>query len=98
MKVDSQLVDKIAALSKLKFNDQQKEAMVHDMQRMVEFVDKLEELDTTGVEPMVYVSEAVNALRKDEVKDQITKEEALKNAPQKDSDYFKVPKVISRNE
>ncbi len=98
MKVDSQLVDKIASLSKLKFNEQQKSAMVNDMQRMVEFVDKLNELDTEGVEPMIYVSEAVNALRKDEVKDQISKADALKNAPQKDSDYFKVPKVINRNE
>lgn len=96
MKVDSQLVDKIATLSKLKFNDQQKEAMVHDMQRMLEFVDKLNEVDTEGVEPMIYISEAVNALRTDEVKGQISKADALKNAPQKDSDYFKVPKVINR--
>lgn len=96
MKVDSQLVDKIASLSKLKFDETTKEAIINDLQRMLEFVEKLDELDTEGVDPQIYISEAVNVLREDVVKDQISKEDALRNAPLKDSDYFKVPKVINR--
>lgn len=97
MKVDQQLVDKITSLSKLQFNDEQKAAMMNDMTRMIDFVEKLNEVDTEGVEPLIYVSEEVNALRKDVVETPITKEEGLMNAPMKDSDYIKVPKVLDRS-
>ena len=96
MKVDSQLVDKIAGLAKLRFEDKDKDAIINDMQRMLEFVEKLNELDTEGVESQIYISEPVNALRKDEAANETSKADALKNAPMKDSDYIKVPKVINR--
>ena len=96
MKVDTLLVDKIAKLAKLKFDDQAKDNIVRDLGDILKFVDKLSELDTTGVEPQIYMIDDTNILRKDVVVEEITHEEALSNAPQRDSDYIKVPKVINR--
>jgi aspartyl-tRNA(Asn)/glutamyl-tRNA(Gln) amidotransferase subunit C len=58
----------------------------------------LNELDTEGVEPLIYLSEEFNVMRKDEARKTITQEQALKNAPKRDSDYFKVPKVLKNPE
>jgi aspartyl-tRNA(Asn)/glutamyl-tRNA(Gln) amidotransferase subunit C len=96
MEVNKQLVDRIAALSKLEFDDTTKEAIRQDLERMIGFVDKLNEVNTDNVEPLIYVNDDVNVLRDDIVKQVITKEEALSNAPTKDSDYIKVPKVIAK--
>lgn len=96
MKVDKMLVDKIARLANLEFDEAAKEKMVYDMDKIISFIDKLEELDTKSVQPLVYMSEETNVLRTDEVGEHITKEDALKNAPKKDSDYFKVPKVLKK--
>jgi aspartyl-tRNA(Asn)/glutamyl-tRNA(Gln) amidotransferase subunit C len=96
MTVDKALVDKLATLAKLQFTEEEKEAFVKDFARILQFVDKLREVDTTGVEPLLYMSDEVNVLREDTPVQTITKEEALRNAPAKDSDYFKVPKVIQK--
>jgi aspartyl-tRNA(Asn)/glutamyl-tRNA(Gln) amidotransferase subunit C len=96
MKIDNSTVDKIAHLARLEFNAEEKEGIVKDMNNMLGFIDKLNELDTSNVEPLIYMSDEVNVLREDDVKVEITQEEALKNAPKKDSDYFKVPKVIEK--
>ena len=96
MKVDKKLVDKIAGLAKLEFDEAAKEKMVSDMNKMISFIDKLDQIDTELIEPLVYMSEETNVLRADEVGEHISKEKALKNAPQKDSDYFKVPKVLKK--
>ncbi len=96
MKVDKKLVDKIAGLAKLEFDEAAKEKMVSDMNKMISFIDKLDQIDTELIEPLVYMSEETNVLRADEVGEHISKENALKNAPQKDSDYFKVPKVLKK--
>ena len=95
MKVDKKLVNKVARLANLEFDEAGKEKMVSDMDKIISFIDKLEELDTEN-EPLVYISEETNVLRADKVGEHITKEEALKNAPKKDSDYFKVPKVLNK--
>ena len=94
MKIDNDTVDKIAHLARLEFDHESKAAMVKDMNNMLGFIDKLNELDTTNVEPLIYMSEETNVLREDDVIHDITQQEALKNAPKHDSDYFKVPKVI----
>ncbi len=94
MKIDSTTVDKIAHLARLEFNEENKEAMMKDMNNMLGFIDKLNELPTDHVQPLIYMSDEVNVLREDEVLHEITQQEALKNAPKHDSDYFKVPKVI----
>ena len=96
MKVDKKLVDKVAELAKLEFDQAAKEKMVSDMNKMISFIDKLEEINTESIEPLVYMSEETNVLRADEVGEHSSKENALKNATQKDSDYFKVPKVLDK--
>lgn len=96
MKVDKILVDKLADLSKLAFDDDAKEKMVSDMDRMLSFIDTLNELDTDSIAPLVYMTEETNVFRTDEVHTHEKKATALKNAPQKDSDYFKVPKVLKK--
>jgi aspartyl-tRNA(Asn)/glutamyl-tRNA(Gln) amidotransferase subunit C len=96
MEVNDALVNNLANLSRLQFNDAEKEIIKADLQRMIEFVDKLKELDTTGVEPLLHMSDAVNVLRDDEVKGSISREEALKNAPDTDGVFIKVPKVIEK--
>lgn len=68
--------------------------MAGEMGRILEYVDKLNELDTTGVPPMSHVLDIHNVFREDDVEARIDHEEALKNAPDADSDYFRVPKVI----
>ena len=96
MKVDKKLVEKVAGLAKLEFDEAAKEKMVSDMDKIISFINKLEELDTDSIEPLVYMSEETNVLRTDKVSEHSAKEEVLKNAPQKDSDYFKVPKVLKK--
>ncbi len=96
MAIDNEMVERLAELSKLEFTDAEKAKLRNDMQGILNLVEKLEEVDVEGVEPLIYMSDEVNILRKDVVKDTVTKEEALLNAPQKDSDYFKVPKVIKK--
>lgn len=96
MKVNEDLIDHLAHLAKLSFEGEQKEAIRHDLERMITFVDKLSELDTTAVEPLIFMSKEVNRLRDDEVHQEISHEEALRNAPQKDSDYFRIPKVLDK--
>jgi aspartyl-tRNA(Asn)/glutamyl-tRNA(Gln) amidotransferase subunit C len=96
MEVNDALVDKLAGLARLQFNAEEKENLRKDLQRMIEFVDKLNELDTTGVQPLLHMSDAVNVLREDLVQGSISREEGLKNAPETDGVYFKVPKVINK--
>lgn len=96
MEVTNELVDKLANLAKLEFSAEEKIKIQQDLGKIVTFVDKLSELDTTNVEPLIFMSNEVNVLREDEVHQTITQEEALKNAPKKDSDYFKVPKFLDK--
>jgi aspartyl-tRNA(Asn)/glutamyl-tRNA(Gln) amidotransferase subunit C len=96
MEVNDELVDKLAHLSRLKFDALEKEEIKNDLQKMIAFVEKLNELDTTGVEPLLHMTDEVNVLRDDQVEGSITREEALKNAPEHDQQFFKVPKVIKK--
>jgi len=96
MKVDDKLVDQVATLAKLKFEGAEKEAIKSDMQRILNFISSLEEVDTEGVEPLIYMTEGYLNLREDKAKITITQNEALSNAPLKDSDYFKLPKVLDK--
>ena len=96
MKIDSKIVDEVAHLARLEFDEKSKPEIIKDMTNMLAFVEKLNELNTDNVEPLVYMTDEVNVLREDEVKGDMTQAEALKNAPKKDSDYFKVPKVVEK--
>jgi len=94
--IDDKLVGDLSRLAKLKFDTSKAEKMKSDLDNIIGFVDKLSEIDTEGVEPLIYLSEEVNVLRTDEIKHEVSQENALKNAPQKDSDYFKVPTVLKK--
>ena len=98
MEVNDDLVDKLANLARLKFDESAKAEISDDLQKMIQFVEKLNELDTTGVSPLLHMSDGINVLREDEVKGSTTRAEALQNAPQQDGVFFKVPKVIKREE
>jgi aspartyl-tRNA(Asn)/glutamyl-tRNA(Gln) amidotransferase subunit C len=94
MEVNDAMVEKLAHLARLRFDDSEKEEIKNDLQRMIAFVEKLNELDLDGVEPLLHMSDEVNVLRADEVKGSISREEALRNAPLHDGQFFKVPKAI----
>jgi aspartyl-tRNA(Asn)/glutamyl-tRNA(Gln) amidotransferase subunit C len=94
MKIDRELLDKIAHLSRLEFDEKDAEKMMKDMSDIVEWVEKLKEVDTDGVAPLTTMSHEINALREDEVKEHLSHERALLNAPKKDADFFRVPKVL----
>src|SRR4051812_1790458 len=96
-KIDIKTVEEIAHLARLEFDEAAKKNILNDMNRMLSFVDKLNELDTSNVEPLIYMTNENNVLRSDEPEITISQKEALKNAPKKDSDYFKAPKVIEQN-
>ena len=96
MKVDNKLIYDLSRLAKLNFDEQTIEEMKSDFENILGFVDKLSEIDTEGVEPLIYLSDEVNMLRADEIDEEVTQEQALKNAPNKDSDYFKVPTVLKK--
>lgn len=94
MNIDSKTVEHIAKLARLELDTDSKANMEKDLSRIITFVEKLNELNTDGVEPLIYMTPETNVLRQDNVEVTITQAEALKNAPQKDSDYIKVPKVL----
>ena len=94
MEVNDAIVDKVAHLARLKFDDSEKASIKKDLQNMIAFADKLNELNLDGVEPMIHMSDEVNVLRNDVVQGSVSREDALKNAPEHDDKFFKVPKVI----
>jgi aspartyl-tRNA(Asn)/glutamyl-tRNA(Gln) amidotransferase subunit C len=94
MSINKETLEKIAHLARLQFDEKSEERMLKDLNNMLSFVEKLQELDTEEVEPLQAMTFENNQLRVDEVKNQISKEEGLKNAPKKDEDYLRVPKVI----
>ncbi len=96
MAIDHNTVDRIATLARLEFEGEAKDEMIKDLNRIISFVEKLNELDTEGVEPLVYMTDEFNVLREDEIKPDVTHKEALLNAPKHDSDFFRVPKVVEK--
>ena len=82
----------------LKFDEAERQEIKSDLEKMIGFVDKLKELDTTGVEPLLHMSSNINVLREDVVSNMLSREEALQNAPLHDAQFFKVPKVIKKPE
>lgn len=94
MKIDKDTLNKIAHLARLEFNEKDAEKMTEDMNNILSFVEKLNEVNTDGVEPLTTMSHEINALREDEAKPHLDRDLALKNAPKKDPEYFRVPKVL----
>jgi aspartyl-tRNA(Asn)/glutamyl-tRNA(Gln) amidotransferase subunit C len=96
MEVNDALIDNLSNLARLEFNAVEKEEIRKDLQRMILFVEKLGELDTTGVEPLLHMSSETNVLREDILQGSVSREAALVSAPATDGTYFKVPKVIRK--
>jgi aspartyl-tRNA(Asn)/glutamyl-tRNA(Gln) amidotransferase subunit C len=96
MEVTSEMIDRLAHLARLKFSEEEKNELKTDLERMIEFVEKLKEVNTDNVEPLLHITDAINVLREDEIKQTITKKEALFNVPVTDGNYIKVPKVIKK--
>jgi aspartyl-tRNA(Asn)/glutamyl-tRNA(Gln) amidotransferase subunit C len=94
MKIDIDMLNKIAHLARLEVDEKDTEKMVNDLNGIIAFIDKLNELNTDGVEPLTTMSHEVNSLREDKANTRLSHERALQNAPRKDSDYFRVPKVL----
>ncbi|OGV22465.1 MAG: asparaginyl/glutamyl-tRNA amidotransferase subunit C [Ignavibacteria bacterium RIFOXYA2_FULL_37_17] len=96
MPVTRKDVEYIAELARLKFKDEELESFTHQLNEILSYVDKLNQLDTENVEPLSHPVENINVFRNDELKQSIAREEALKNAPDSTEEFFKVPKVINQ--
>ncbi len=96
MEISNQTIDKLANLAQLQFSDKEKAEIKVDLEKMVGFIEQLQKVDTTNIEPLIHMSDAINVLRTDEIKGSVTVDEALQNAPSKDDHFFSVPKVIKK--
>ena len=97
MKITEEKVRALAHLARLEFEGEALQEIRNDLENIVAMCEQRNGLDTEGVAPLIYMTDAVNVLREDVVHQEISHEEALRNAPAKDSDYFRVPKVIDQN-
>jgi len=96
MIIDKETVEKVANLARLELAEDEKELMIADMNKILGFMDKLNEMDTKGVEPLIYMTDEINGVREDVIKQEITTAEALKNAPKHTDNYILVAKVIEK--
>ena len=96
MELTPELIDHLAYLSRLEFTEAAKKEIQEDLQKMLAFVEKLAEIDTTGVKPLLHMGQAVNVLRADEVGGSVDRVTALRNAPEANDTFFRVPKVIRK--
>ena len=92
--ISDETIEYVGILAKLELDDTEKEQAKKDMEEMLDYIDKLNELDTTGVEPMSHVFPVNNVFREDEVTNGDGRETTLANAPERKEDSFVVPKTI----
>ena len=97
MKVDKQLVDKIASLARLEFSEQESDKFAIEFQKILHYVEKVQELNTDGLEPAILPFDESLPLREDIIHEMLTSEKATSNAPDKKKDCFKVPRVVENN-
>ena len=86
-------VEHVAKLSRLALSEEEKEKFAPQLNAVLEYVNELNEVDTTGVEPMAHSIKISNVMRDDIVKQEFTREEMLQNAPEEEDGFFKVPKI-----
>jgi aspartyl-tRNA(Asn)/glutamyl-tRNA(Gln) amidotransferase subunit C len=96
MDLDDKLLDHLSTLSRLEFENQEHEQIRHDLSEMLSFVDKLREVNTEGVEPLIFMNDRTNVMRPDEIKSELSPDEALANAPDRQGNFFRVPKVLKK--
>jgi len=93
-RIDEALVRKVAKLSRLDLTKAEVEEFTEQLSAILEYVEKMNELDTTGVEPLAHCLPISNVFREDSIKESLGTEKTLANAPQRDGEYFKVPKIM----
>ena len=96
MKIDKQTIDKVADLARIEIQEGEVETLINEMSKILTFMEKLNELDTTGVEPLVYMNPEVNVWREDVVIQELTPAEGLKNAALHNEEFFFVPKILDK--
>lgn len=96
MIIDKQTIHKVADLARIAIKDEEIDALIPDMNKILTFMEKLNELDTAGVEPLVYMNTEENVWREDLVKQEISVTDGLKNAARHNESFFLVPKIIEK--
>jgi aspartyl-tRNA(Asn)/glutamyl-tRNA(Gln) amidotransferase subunit C len=96
MEVNDLLIENLAKLSHLSFDEQERKEIRADLEQMITFIEKLKEVNTEGVKPLLHMSNNIDILRDDVVQGSVSREEGLKNAPDTDGTFFRVPKVIKK--
>lgn len=94
MKISKEEVEYVARLARLDLTEEEKETFTGQLSSILEYVGKLNELDTSNVEPTAHVLDISNVMRPDEPGESLTQEQALANAPEKAAGHYKVPKII----
>lgn len=90
------MIEDLAHLSRLRLSEEGKAVMLEDIRKMIRFVEQLQEVDVTGVEPLLHMGEVSNVLREDRVEGSVSREAALRNAPENNGVFFRVAKVIKQ--
>ncbi|WP_432714867.1 Asp-tRNA(Asn)/Glu-tRNA(Gln) amidotransferase subunit GatC [Pedobacter sp.] len=96
MNIDKKTIHKVAELARIEVKEEDVANLIVEMSKILTFMEKLNELDTTQVEPLVYLNPAVNVFREDVVKQEITVEKGLMNAALHNEAFFMVPKIIEK--
>lgn len=96
MEINNEIIEKLADLAKLDFTESEKVALQKDMTQIISFFEKMNEINSDNIEPLIFMNEHENVLRSDDPQLIINHQEALSNAPDKDSDYFRVPKFLDK--
>ncbi len=94
MEINNELISKLETLARLQLEPAEKNELMMDLSNIIHMIDKMNEVDTSNVAPLIYVNEQVNIWREDDIKHQLTNEEALTNAPEFSKPYFNVPKMM----
>lgn len=94
MQIDKQTLANIAHLARLRFDKNQSEKMIAEMSKILSWMEKLNEIDTDTIAPLIHISQEINVLRNDEAQSSLDHQKGLANAPKRDANYFRVPKVI----
>ena len=94
MTIDLKTIKHISKLSRISLDEEKAKKLVVDLNSIFEFIEKLKELDTDKVEPLTSIAETTLKLRADEVKSKDIREQILKNSPDRNKDFFVVPKVV----
>jgi len=98
MKVDKKLISRLESLALLSFTDGEKHRLEQEFDKLIEMIDKLQEVNTEGVKPMLHVNDHIQNLREDKAGDMLSRKDALKNAQGATEEFFTVPQVIKKKE